>query len=77
MGTGQRWHVVSGVDEGDERHSILEGGRKWPKLLHMAKKHLKNINKTREKHVEKVGEIRKGERVRGEQVLSSLGARVF
>jgi hypothetical protein len=54
-----------GAGRGDGHHSTLEGKRKWPELLHMAEKHLKNTKKTREKHVEEDGEIKKGERVRG------------
>jgi hypothetical protein len=56
--TGQRWHVVERTEE--MGHNTLEGGRKWPELLHMAEKHLKNTKKTREKHVEEEEEIRKG-----------------
>jgi hypothetical protein len=41
-----------GADGGDGQHITLEGGQKWPELLHMAKKHQRNRKKTREKHVE-------------------------
>jgi hypothetical protein len=29
-----------GADGGDGWHNTLEGGRKWPELLHMAEKHI-------------------------------------
>jgi hypothetical protein len=29
-----------GVDRGNGRHNTFEGGRMWPELLHMAKKHI-------------------------------------
>jgi hypothetical protein len=46
-----------GGDGGDGWHNTLE-------LLHIAKKTLKITKKTREKHVEEEGDIRKGEKVR-------------
>jgi hypothetical protein len=39
-----------------------EGRQKWPKLLHVAQKYLKNTKKTKEKQVEGEDEISKGER---------------
>jgi hypothetical protein len=47
-----------GADGGDKQHNTLE-------LLHMAKKTLKITKKTRKKHVEEEGDVRKGEKVRG------------
>ena len=58
------------MDEGDRWYNTLEGGRKWPKLLHMAQKTPKNTKKTREEHVKKGGG-------RGGGSTSSLGTRVF
>jgi hypothetical protein len=56
--------VHDGAEGGDGRYNTLEGGRKWQELLHMAEKHLKNMKKTREKHVEEEGERVRGERRR-------------
>jgi hypothetical protein len=49
------WPVLArdGAGKGDEQHNTLEGKQKWPELLHMAEKHIKNIKKTKEKHVER------------------------
>jgi hypothetical protein len=57
------------VDGGDRQHNTFESGRKWPKLLHMAKKYLKHTKKIRDKNVEDEGERR-------EPTTSSLGARL-
>jgi hypothetical protein len=50
-GDGEHWSALArgGVNEGDGWHNTLESGRKWPKLLHKAEKHLKKTQKTRRK----------------------------
>jgi hypothetical protein len=44
-----------GANGGDGRHNTLEGGQKWPKLLHMTEKHVikhkENKRKTCRKRV--------------------------
>ena len=42
-GDNGHWPTLArgGADGGNGRHNTLEGGQKWPELLHMAKKHLK------------------------------------
>jgi hypothetical protein len=64
MGIGQRWQG---------QNNTLKGRQKWPELLHMAEKHLKNAKKTKEKHVKEEGEIMNEERVRRETLLLSRG----
>jgi hypothetical protein len=61
-GDDEHWLMLAcgEADGGDEWYNTLEGKRKWSELLHMAEKYLKDIKKTREKHVEE-----EGERVRG------------
>jgi hypothetical protein len=54
--------ACDGADGGDGWHSTLESGRKWPELLHMAKKHLKKHRKYGKKQIEGEWEIWKGER---------------
>jgi hypothetical protein len=38
-----------GADGRDGRHNTFGDGRKWPKLLHMAKKNLKKHKENKEK----------------------------
>jgi hypothetical protein len=76
-GNDGHWLALAcgGANGRDGQHNTLEGIRKWPELLHMAGKTLKITKKTREKHVEEEGEIRKGERVRGESRREPLPPR--
>jgi hypothetical protein len=56
-----------GAGRRDVQHNTLEGGRKWSKLLHIAKKTPKNTKKITEKYVEDERGLGRGKRIRGER----------